>query len=317
MGKVGRTFKKIGKGVGSALGMTWDSGGLSDARRAEGYWNSLNVPNLRTDTMVRDEGTQPYQQGALDSFSQMSRDGYTDIDRQAMDQLRRESMQADSSQRAAALENVRRRGAGQGGANVMASLQAGQDVRNQGAMQSLGIAAQGQDRRMQATQNMGDEAARQRQANEQISQFNIANKRDDQQQNFNNQVAKVQGQAGGAVNVGQARTAKQGMLANTIGSAVTMAAMSDKRAKDKVAPAHKEIEDMFDKVKPVSFEYKEKPGKRYMSVMAQDLEKSSAGKDLVVEDEAGMKGIDVPQAVGALMAAQKVIFERLKKSEKK
>jgi hypothetical protein len=96
-----------------------------------------------------------------------------------------------------------------------------------------------------------------------------------------------------------------------------MAVASDKRVKDKVAPADKEVEDMFDKVKPVSFEYKEKPGKRYMSVMAQDLEKSSAGKDLVVEDESGMKGIDVPQAVGALMAAQKVIFERLKKSEKK
>lgn len=93
---------------------------------------------------------------------------------------------------------------------------------------------------------------------------------------------------------------------------------SDKNIKKDIKPASKEADEMLDKLKGYNFKYKDEAngeGER-VGIMAQDLEKSKMGKKLVKDSPEG-KSIDVKNALGAIMAAQARLAERLKKIEKK
>lgn len=100
---------------------------------------------------------------------------------------------------------------------------------------------------------------------------------------------------------------------------------SDERNKTapggKLPSARKEVNEMMDKLEPLSYEYKDTSlpgtaeGKRY-GIVAQDLEKSSLGKTLVKNTEHG-KMVDHVQGFGAVLAAQSELNRRLKKLEKK
>lgn len=93
---------------------------------------------------------------------------------------------------------------------------------------------------------------------------------------------------------------------------------SDKDLKKDIKKADKQVDKMLDKLSPYSFEYKNKKHGEGKStgIMAQDLEKSEAGKDLVVNTPEG-KGVDVKKALGAIMASQARLARRLKDLEKK
>lgn len=104
------------------------------------------------------------------------------------------------------------------------------------------------------------------------------------------------------------------------GSAILGGIISDKDKKTAIGDGDDEIAAMLDKLKAHKFQYKNPgepgaaPGKR-AGVMAQDLEKSMAGKALVVETPDGSKGIDSPQAVGAMLAALASLHARTKRLE--
>lgn len=97
--------------------------------------------------------------------------------------------------------------------------------------------------------------------------------------------------------------------------------LSDKSEKKNIKNASKDVDNFLEALSAKSYEYKDaaKPGaaegKRY-GVMAQDLEKSSAGKS-IVKDTAQGKMVDTNQGFGLIVAAQKELHERLKALEGK
>jgi hypothetical protein len=91
---------------------------------------------------------------------------------------------------------------------------------------------------------------------------------------------------------------------------------SDKNLKKEVKQSKKYVDEMLEKLKPYTFKYKNSKygeGDR-VGIMAQDLERSKMGKMLVKNTPEG-KAIDVKNAIGAVMASQARIMEKLKKLE--
>lgn len=85
-------------------------------------------------------------------------------------------------------------------------------------------------------------------------------------------------------------------------------ATSDERSK-------RDVEDMFDPLQPVEYEYRSQeygpPGRR-AGVLAQDLEKSKLGRNLVNRDEkTGMRVVDTPQLTLANTAEIKLLREKI------
>jgi hypothetical protein len=101
------------------------------------------------------------------------------------------------------------------------------------------------------------------------------------------------------------------------------AAASDIRAKENIAPGGKEADAFMSSVSPSSWEYKaEHKGRpeagagRYLGVMAQDLERTPAGK-AAVTDTANGKVVDFGKLGGIMTAALARLHERLGKVEGK
>lgn len=109
------------------------------------------------------------------------------------------------------------------------------------------------------------------------------------------------------------------------GAGSMAAAASDIRAKKDIAPASGETKNfldmqyqkMLDDLTPYSYNYKNKENGSgpQLGVMAQDLERSPAGKDMVEKDKNGLKRI-VPN-VSTILGAQANLNERLNKIEGK
>jgi hypothetical protein len=95
---------------------------------------------------------------------------------------------------------------------------------------------------------------------------------------------------------------------------------SDKMAKKDIKEiSPKDLEEFATKLKASTFKYKKPNGEPYQKgevagIMAQDLEKSKIGKDMVVESDGG-KMIDFKRAVPATMAAVSEVMKRIKKLE--
>jgi endosialidase-like protein len=93
---------------------------------------------------------------------------------------------------------------------------------------------------------------------------------------------------------------------------------SDERLKDEVTDARSEVDEMLDALAPKSYVYKdEKHGKgRRAGIMAQDLERSTAGKRIVDDTPEG-KMLDINKALSAALAASARLNERVRKLEGK
>lgn len=107
----------------------------------------------------------------------------------------------------------------------------------------------------------------------------------------------------------------------TIGNMAAMA--SDRNSKTNIRDADKEISAFLDGLKAFAYEYKEDlKGKsgyghgEFISVMAQDLEKSDIGRSMVFEGEHG-KMVDYAKGFGFMLAANVSLHERLKRLEEK
>lgn len=107
-----------------------------------------------------------------------------------------------------------------------------------------------------------------------------------------------------------------GLLAS-LGVGVAVAA-SDKNLKKDIKAESKELDALMKNLKPYSYEYKDdKWGKdRRFGIMAQDLEKSNKGKDLVINTQHG-KMVDINKGISAALAGLARLNERLEKVEGK
>ncbi len=83
----------------------------------------------------------------------------------------------------------------------------------------------------------------------------------------------------------------------------------------------REARDMLGKLTPYSYEYKDDAGQapgRHVGVMAQDLERSERGREMVGRDEAtGYKNVDYLKGLPTMMAGLADVSERIKRLEKK
>lgn len=121
----------------------------------------------------------------------------------------------------------------------------------------------------------------------------------------------------------QEKASRRQLVGGIIGGAAQAgaAAASDERVKKEIKPAHKEIRSFLDSLGVHSYKYKddEKPlrGKdRYVSAMAQELEKTEIGKSMVKDTKDG-KVVDYGKGFGTMLAAQADLHQRLKQLEKK
>lgn len=123
----------------------------------------------------------------------------------------------------------------------------------------------------------------------------------------------------------QAATGQQGLIGPLLGQAgqlASFAAMaSDERAKTDITDARDEVDEMLDSILPKAYVYKDQSkhgvGRR-VGFMVQDLERSKAGKQMVVDDIGdGVKGVDINKAVSAALASSARLHERLRKLERK
>lgn len=97
---------------------------------------------------------------------------------------------------------------------------------------------------------------------------------------------------------------------------------SDIRIKENVKKADKEVTKLFDNLDAYEFEYKKEfknshltgEGKR-IGIMAQDLEKTKLGKEMVSVVDNGVKIVNFAKGIGAVMANQSVLNKRMKKLE--
>ena len=155
------------------------------------------------------------------------------------------------------------------------------------------------------------------------------------QREFDNRLRRAAGATGQMQNVANAemnraanRSASQGQM---IGGAATIAgsllggmkssgsaaAISDKNLKVNVNDGDDAVENMMDNLSPYEYDYKPEVGEegRKLSVMAQDLEKSPIGEELVEDMEMG-KMVDYGKAAPVMMASDANLHRRMKRLEK-
>lgn len=104
--------------------------------------------------------------------------------------------------------------------------------------------------------------------------------------------------------------------AGNLGGSAIMA--SDRNLKTDIEPAADDIDEFLDKLTPSTWRYTdERLGKgRFAGVMAQDVEKSKIGKDIVVEAEEG-KGLQSNKVMSALLASVARLNKRVRDVEGK
>lgn len=108
--------------------------------------------------LTADPMLQAAQMDALGRWDQLSREGYTDLDRQAINQAQTQAAQFEQSQRGAALDAAARRGDASGGNALMASLMAQQGGANRANADATNVALEGRNRALQALGQYGNMA---------------------------------------------------------------------------------------------------------------------------------------------------------------
>lgn len=137
-------------------------------------------------------------------------------------------------------------------------------------------------------------------------------------QHNSNQVSNMGSQNSANASVSQVTADKQGDFFNGVLKGASTAAMSDKNNKEDIKDGEQSVEQFLESLKPSSYNYKDtKYGKgEQTGVMAQDLEKTSAGKAMVVDTPEG-KMVDYGKGFGTITAAVASLHDRIKELEGK
>jgi hypothetical protein len=113
-------------------------------------------------TSQADPATIAAQRSALERLGQISNEGFTALDRQALDQAQMQASQYEQSQRGAALDAAARRGDASGGNALMASLAAQQGGANRASQYATDIGLEGRQRALSALGQQGQLAGQMR-----------------------------------------------------------------------------------------------------------------------------------------------------------
>ncbi len=123
-----------------------------------------------------------------------------------------------------------------------------------------------------------------------------------------------EGMAADAINSGTANANAGSSSANTAASLGALAAMmSDERNKTNIEDGTAPVRSLLGALKPRAYDYKnpEADGRgRHVGIMAQDLERSPMGREMIIETPRG-KMIDMRKATGGLLAAVADLHGRL------
>jgi len=279
----------------------------------------------------------PYEQAqkaALDRMKQISEGGETEAEkaqRMALQQQRQqayaEGRQQLQGQMASGFEankaNMARRGIASGGAEIAQNAALQQNLGNamgrlageQSGQEAQILADQGmqaQQRRMAATQALSD-IAQGKQAQD-ISKLGMAS----------NMWNAMQGRKANRF-MGQ-----QAMLGQALGGGMAgigygaMAAMSDENVKTGIKEqknySTKMVSEFMEPLKSYNYKYKDSKysgdmgDKTYSSVMAQDLEKSKLGRQMVIDTPEG-KMVDYAKGIAPIMSSIAELNQRLKRLE--
>lgn len=101
------------------------------------------------------------------------------------------------------------------------------------------------------------------------------------------------------------------------GAASVATKLSDRRAKTDVDDASGDVDAFLDTVAPWSFRYLDEAkhgAGRQIGIMAQELQASDAGRDLVLETEEGLK-VDLQRAIPLLLATVARLNQRVRELE--
>ena len=183
-----------------------------------------------------------------------------------------------------------------------------------------------------AQQNLGQKQRIAEQASAIRNQEQMFNKNLAQQQ-FENEMRKAGGLSQASTNMaqmfaGQAAqqaAANQAVTGALMQGGATAFAASDIKSKEDIKKASpkqikSELDKLLSKLEPYIYKYKnqEKHGKgKRLGIMAQDLEKSEMGEDMVGEDSEGVKNVDIGQVATSALAAAKNLMDRVESLEKK
>lgn len=104
--------------------------------------------------------------------------------------------------------------------------------------------------------------------------------------------------------------------AGILGAVGTM--FSDRKLKTKIKNADAELRALLENIKPASYEYKNKEhgNGKFISPMAQDLQKSKLGKQMVEKKPEGL-AVNYGANLGLILAAQASLHKRIKELEDK
>lgn len=117
----------------------------------------------------------------------------------------------------------------------------------------------------------------------------------------------------------QMKNAQMGQIFGAAGSGAAAYAASDKNLKKDIVPGDTKLTEFLDAINGQTYNYKEGKGLptgSRTSPMAQDIEKSSLGKEFVQDTDKG-KMVDYGKGLGTMLAAMGQLHDRLKKVEGK
>jgi len=124
------------------------------------------------------------------------------------------------------------------------------------------------------------------------------------------------GNTAAGISEGSANRQQQAIGSAIAGAATVGAAISDRRMKEDIH-VDRNPTQFLDDLTPYLYRYRPESGEDHsqrLGIMAQDLEKTPQGRNMIVDTPAG-KAVDTQKAFTAMMAAQADINKRLKKIE--
>jgi hypothetical protein len=322
----------------------FDSGYLTPEQYQAELQGPSSLESYKVDPRLRNA-----QYGSLGQMQDIAKQGgLTAIDKARLQEIALRNLSQARGQREAIKQNAAARGVGGSGLELAAALQGQSDAATRGNMEGLSVAADAEQRALQAIRDSasmagnirgqeGSEAQARAAAQDAINRFNVQNRNvasagnidarnrarmaalELQRQEVEDRIRKRQGATSAITGAANYNTQAAQGYGNAVGGGLetvgSLFAMSDINAKENIEPAEGDLDEFLSNLKPSSWEYKdpEKYGEgRKYGVMAQDMEKSPVGKSFVSTDKDGVKRIDYGAAQGAMLAIIKDMNDRLK-----
>jgi len=152
-----------------------------------GTLNPEQLQDTELRNILRNEQARQAQLDVLGEYQDLSQTGLTAVDRAALTDIQNQIATQERGQREAILQNMAQRGLSGSGTELAANLLAGQSASQRASQMGMDQAAQAQQARLQALENVArmgqgleetdfQRASRQAEASDVINQFNTRNK---------------------------------------------------------------------------------------------------------------------------------------------